>query len=258
MVKAAFHDDLTTDLPLPGLPYTQIEENFSLFWGLSVLLYGRTLIPNNTPYDKFREGKGTLTKEQQDGLALFTGSARCIQCHGGAEFTNASIQNGGNGSAFTNTGGRPTAEDPGQLPEATGKFKTPTLRNVDLTGPYFHNGGYLTLRQVIDFYDRGGDFNNPDKDSQVRKLGLTESQKKSLVSFMLALTDDRVRCEKAPFDHPSLTFADGSSIPAVGAGGGACLKPFLNADPFTPSSRPTRSGAAATCLLRTSLRLMAC
>jgi cytochrome c peroxidase len=97
---------------------------------------------------------------------------------------------------------------------ADGAFKTPGLRNIELTAPYFHNGGTLTLRQVVDFYNRGGDFreNNIDNlDIGIRDqgLGLTEEQKTSLVAFMQSLTDERVRFERAPFDHPQLFITNG-------------------------------------------------
>ena len=135
---------------------------------------------------------------------------------------------------------------------ANGAFKVPTLRNVELSGPYFHNGGKSTLRQVVEFYNRGGDF--PSADTALAPLNLTEEQKTDLVAFMLALTDDRVRYEKAPFDHPSLCFPNGHKgtanivdrtrnsisakeqfkcIDAVGASGrNDALKPFLGLSPF--------------------------
>jgi cytochrome c peroxidase len=101
-----------------------------------------------------------------------------------------------------------------------GAFKTPGLRNIALTGPYMHNGGLLTLRQVVDFYVRGGDFaitNVDDFDTQVTTLGLLrdegaeppplptpEELRDGLVQFMMTLTDDRVANEGAPFDHPEI------------------------------------------------------
>ena len=100
----------------------------------------------------------------------------------------------------------------GERITADGAFKTPGLRNVELTGPYFHNGGQLTLRQVVDFYNRGGDFaqNNSDNvDAGIRPLNFTEEQKTSLVAFLVSLTDDRVRYERAPFDHPQLFITNG-------------------------------------------------
>lgn len=134
-----------------------------------------------------------------------------------------------------------------------GAFKAPGLRNVELTGPYFHNGGKATLRQVVEFYNRGGDFRNPE--NLLRPLNLTEQQKEDLVSFLLALTDERVRYERAPFDHPSICVphghrgnstrvynnGDGTAedvvecIPAVGKNGVSehkKLKPFMNLSPF--------------------------
>jgi cytochrome c peroxidase len=108
-----------------------------------------------------------------------------------------------------------------------GAFKTPGLRNVELTAPYFHNGGDLTLSQVVDFYDRGGNFpelNIANLDVDITPLGLTQAEKDALVAFMLSLTDERVRFEQAPFDHPSLTVpleapCSGTSGPCTGITG---------------------------------------
>ena len=93
-----------------------------------------------------------------------------------------------------------------------GAFKTPGLRNIELTGPYMHNGGQATLEQVVDFYNRGGDFarqNRKDLDPDIRPLGLSQVEKDALVAFMKALTDERVRDEKAPFDHPQIFLSNG-------------------------------------------------
>lgn len=100
-----------------------------------------------------------------------------------------------------------------------GAFKTPGLRNIALTGPYMHNGGLSTLRQVVDFYVRGGDFtvtNADNFDTAVVPLGLLrdegaipglptpEQLRDGLVQFMMTLTDSRVANEQAPFDHPEI------------------------------------------------------
>ena len=146
-----------------------------------------------------------------------------------------------------------------------GSFKVPSLRNVELTGPYFHTGGYATLEQVVDFYNRGGNVRgwntgalpdstaygpNPSNfDIDVMPLGLTDAEKAALVAFLKSLTDDRVRYERAPFDHPMLILPNGAvgdnyvgdrrstagpsissaCIPAVGAAG--LSSPI---QPFTP------------------------
>jgi hypothetical protein len=134
-----------------------------------------------------------------------------------------------------------------------GAFKTPSLRNVALTEPYMHNGRFLSLRQVLDFYS----FDNPDLipadpvynpdlhpdmgrlplnddgviDGGDKKINLVQVQDaESLLFFLMCLTDQRVEYEKAPFDHPSITIVNGFSntridaedafqVSAVGANG---------------------------------------
>jgi hypothetical protein len=134
---------------------------------------------------------------------------------------------------------------------------------VELTGPYFHTGGKATLRQVVNFYNRGGDFareNIDDLDVDIRPLHLSERDKDDLVAFLLSLTDQRVKNEKAPFDHPQLCIPNGQEgtttsvtndpanpgqatddlqcLPAVGGAGGATpLRSFLNLNPFDPGQR---------------------
>jgi Ricin-type beta-trefoil lectin domain-like len=107
-----------------------------------------------------------------------------------------------------------------------GGFKVPTVRNVELTAPYFHNGDSLTLLQIVEFYNRGGNFaneNRPDLDADIQPLGLTSDERVALVEFMRALTDDRVRYHRAPFDHPELPVTDGhvGDTAAVSAGSSA-------------------------------------
>lgn len=279
--------------------YTLAEYNFALFFGLAVQLYESTLVSDDTPFDRFVEGDATaLSAEQQEGLRLFQDrvAVRCINCHGGTEFTNASVRHAGTNrlfrrqgdlidNGFNNIGVRPTFEDLGVgaldpfgnplsdtrravqgtffdnalTPALTanekigvdGAFKTPGLRNVELTAPYFHNGGQLTLRQVMDFYSRGGDFQPiPSRDGPIQPLttiNLSEASKNALVAFLLGLTDERVRYRRAPFDHPQILIPNGhpgntnavindgtnraadefKNIPAVGRHGGAPLPKFL-------------------------------
>jgi cytochrome c peroxidase len=123
----------------------------------------------------------------------------------------------------------------------TGSFKTPNLRNVELNAPYFHNGGKATLFQVIEMYDDGGDFANFEKAPLIRPLGLSPDQIRDVIAFLLTLTDDRVRYERAPFDHPQLFVPNGATatgadnlieVPPTGAAGGQPLGRFLNLNPF--------------------------
>ncbi|MGL4621857.1 cytochrome-c peroxidase [Chroococcidiopsis sp.] len=136
--------------------------------------------------------------------------------------------------------------DPNETVVADGAFKTPGLRNVELTAPYMHNGGFLTLEQVVDFYNRGGDF---EGFPSLPVLNLTANEKAALVAFLQGLTDDRVRYDKAPFDHPQIFVPNGHpgnektanndgtgkatdnlvEIPAVGRNGGDPSPNFLAA-----------------------------
>jgi cytochrome c peroxidase len=393
--------------------YTQMEYNFSLFWGVAIQAYESTLVADQTPFDKFLEqqqtytltgnnesnsytiqlqpgitpytisviglnpdfdmsdqdtfafdngfgrfvgsgvdgtidyssgsvtinfeeppvstvpirisysvGATAMTEGQLRGLLIFQTKGRCVVCHGGPELSNAAVGTVGPvplermvmadlnvrvyDTGYYHIGVRPGAEDAGlagadpvaamplsfaeemrqrvckdpglsvmipgrpgdgitQAPlncgddiARTGFFKTPQLRNVALTAPYFHNGSQLTLEQVVEFYNRGADFNIVselsimDPDIEPLGLGLTLQEKQDLVDFLRsALTDPRTVKQAAPFDHPQLFTPNGHpegpngypvqndpkhpgqatnnlmEIPAVGAGGGKPLPTFL-------------------------------
>jgi cytochrome c peroxidase len=149
---------------------------------------------------------------------------------------------------------------PGSTLAADGTFKIPGLRNVALTAPYFHNGGEATLRDVIDFYARGGNqggASNPIRTRDGTVIGGlsvlsfnaaadADAVKADLVAFLESLTDERVRIAAAPFDHPQLFVPNGHpgtarsvarrdgqavdsliEIPATGRHGGRPLPRFL-------------------------------
>jgi cytochrome c peroxidase len=79
-----------------------------------------------------------------------------------------------------------------------GLFRTPTLRNIELTGPYMHDGSIATLEEVVEFYDKGG-VPNPHLDSIIRPLNLTAQDKRALVAFLRALTgSDQQQASAAP------------------------------------------------------------
>jgi cytochrome c peroxidase len=155
---------------------------------------------------------------------------------GNANFPNEVL----NATGFPLLSGLLHANEP---TDVAGTFKVPGLRNVELNGPYFHNGGKSTLAQVIQFYDSGGDFSNSTKAPAIVPLMLGQTDINELVAFLLSLTDERVRWQQAPFDHPQLLVPDGDNpvgtdntmvIPAVGAGGGSTpLQRFLNLNPFS-------------------------
>jgi len=352
--------------------YTQMEANFSFFFGMALQMYMSTLISDESRFDEFVDGTGALTPLEIRGMGHFVAFG-CDGCHGGAPATDAdtfAIQGladpfndieqpldlgpidandfmtilsgvGVYDSGTHNTGVRPVgnpmsgtfdflanSEDIGRAgltemggaqievplahttimmqtdfpgtnlmnqfpllgalpahvalfsPEQPanfnpfdtipfpgrinnfGGFKTPSLRNVELTGPYMHNGGFSTLRQVVDFYVRGADFpqtNIENFDPALVPIGDLRNDEvltDELVQFLMTLTDPRVPNEGAPFDHPELfvpiTATAGNSpgraglltnttdfmlVPATGAGGRddilglSPLGTFLGLDP---------------------------
>lgn len=295
MIQAAFQPEFWNS-PTTINGYGQMENNFSLFFGLALMKYQSTLVADQTPFDRFLSGDVTAMSESaQRGFNVFqSGGAACLNCHIGPELTGASVSfarqpgeaglielmamgnnqlanydigfynigvtptnddlgRGGNGP-FTMTNGQPMplsftgqhfagaanlgftpiaqpgcindflAEPPTICPPANdavtrqavnGAFKTPGLRNVELTGPYMHDGGMITLMQVVDFYTRGGNFHDVNIDNldpfidTIGQLQGNEAAQRDLVDFLLALTDERVRQESAPFDHPQLFVPDG-------------------------------------------------
>jgi cytochrome c peroxidase len=150
-----------------------------------------------------------------------------------------------------------------------GNFKVPNLRNVKFTGPYFHNGDSATLRQVVEFYTRGGNFPNTnfhDLDPDIEGIpGLrfpeflpsSRQNMHDLIDFVAeGLTDPRVAYEKAPFDHPQLFVPNGTrlvtpnrdeflEVQAVGRRGRAKpIDTFLNLDPQMSKPQSEQSATA--------------
>ncbi len=355
------------------------ELNFSLFFGMAIDAYERTLVSDRSPFDA-----GSLSDDARAGRAIFEGKGKCAACHDGPLFSAAATWQGD--SAFTpvermamadgraalydngfyNIGVRPTFEDAGlgntdpygnplsftrqfvldprtakigadgfpldpcrleipfdaancaAVPNAAearslrvavdGAFKTPTLRNVGLTAPYFHNGGQKSLAEVVAFYNRGGDrrsvpggdttgtgplgrpvvvgvstaavaaaasaspaaaarapalpaaasaqavvavdpatgipispgMGGSNADPDVTGLGLSVQQQAQLVEFLKALTDRRVACHAAPFDHPELPVLPNGHPPRDSNGDG-------NADDTPHTLRRAGASGYANC-----------
>ncbi len=410
-IQAQINPAIGQSCPAGTTDYSQMEYNFSLFWGVAIQMYESTLIADQTPLDKYLEQQKTytltgdnhsnsytiklapgldpytvsvislnpnfdfsdqdvyafddgfgrftgtgvdgtvdyasgtivvnfedppvstvpvrisysvgptpLTQAQLHGLLMFQTKGQCVVCHGGPELSNAAVDTVSPeplermimgdlnvrvyDTGFYHIGVRPGAEDAGlagtdpiaglplsygefsrervcndsslsllipgrpgdgisQQPlncgddiARTGYFKAPQLRNVALTAPYFHNGGQLTLEQVVEFYNRGGDFNtsseNPIMDPDIAPIGFTLQEKQDLVDFLRnGLTDPRTVAQAAPFDHPQFFAPNGHptdgngiplkdpahpgqaatqlmEVPAVGKNGGAPLPTFLD------------------------------
>lgn len=181
---------------------------------MAIATYERTLYSDQAPIDA---GPGALTAAEARGQQVF-GQAACVTCHGGPLFSD---------NQFHNTGVRPAAEDQGRF-AVTGnqadlaEFRTPSLRNVELRAPYMHNGRFATLEEVVEFYNRGGDFPGPNTDrNRIRARNLTAQQKADLVAFLKRpLTDPRVAAETGPFDRP-LLYSESARVPLITGSGKA-------------------------------------
>jgi len=189
-----------------------------------------------------------VTRANPSGIKVPGGGLGCVDVNGNPVSPPAAPSTSAFAGEVVNPGnGRPILAGGLLKTEPTdvaGSFKTASLRNVDLNGPYLHSGGKATLRQVVQFYDDGGDFTSATLTPLMRPLGLTEDQSVGLVAFLVALTDDRVAYQRAPFDHPEISIPAGQSragadlvtvLPAVGATGQAAPVPrFLGLNPFQP------------------------
>ncbi len=178
----------------------------------------RGLVSSDSPYDRFQYGgdASAMSEDARRGMSLFFAEkTECYHCHGGVNFSVSfvSAETTTLPEAFFNTGlynvdgaGAYPATNTG-LYEFTGeardmgRFRTPTLRNVAVTGPYMHDGSIATLDDVIAHYDRGGRLvasgdnagdgaENPFKSSLVRPMNLTDTEKAELRAFLESLTDD--------------------------------------------------------------------
>ncbi len=216
LIQAAFRPEFWAS-PDIEYGYTHADRNFELFWGLAIQAYESTLISNDTRVDQFLAGRTeALTPFEVMGLNQFrAGGSQCLNCHNGPESTAAGwtgFRRGAEG--FFRIGVTPIADDAGI---ALGAFKTPGLRNIEFTGPYFHDGGQATLEQVLEFYNRNGDFPaGGNLGPGIGNIRLPGNSRNAIVAFLKAFSDDRVRFQRAPFDHPSLCVPNGHAELAPG------------------------------------------
>ncbi|MEX1023574.1 MAG: cytochrome c peroxidase [Planctomycetota bacterium] len=187
---------------------------------MALAAYERTLISDRAPILLDDEASGFVWSElEEEGRFLFENLA-CATCHppDNGLFTDQS---------YHVLGIRPRDEDPGlesrsEIGQDRGRFLTPSLLNVALRAPYFHNGSVATLEEVVEFYDRGGD-HGP---REIGRIGLSERQKEALVAFLgRPLTDPRLARSEGPFERPALS--DELDPPAVAAP----LQPSLEPEP---------------------------
>lgn len=184
----------------------------------AIAAYERTLVSRNSPFDRFIAGdKSAISDAQKQGWELFKGKAKCIDCHAFSAsspfFTDHKFYNTGVGATgesleivvkripsknwdAASLAHQPAFSDLGRFlvtrkPSDIGAFKTPSLRDVELTGPYMHNGSIKTLLDVLKFYNEGG-IRNPHLHKKMQPLYLTDAEINNLAEFLRSLTSDEV------------------------------------------------------------------
>jgi len=192
----------------------------------AIASYERTQVSFDSPFDHFIAGdKSAIDASAQRGWDLFNTKARCNKCHALSEdrrdvtnFTDHQFHNIGIGILRHNVvalarqaeqlvkSGRTEAIDRAAIATSfsalgrfliskqeadTAAFKTPNIRNISVTGPYFHDGSQETLWDVIDHYNKGDGLQNPYLDQDIQPLALTEPEIDDLVAFMASLTSSQ-------------------------------------------------------------------
>lgn len=159
----------------------------------AIASFERTVISNNSPFDKWLKGNvSAMTKQQVRGFDLFKdeNKGNCAVCHDAPNFTDNGMHNIGLAS-FGNE--KPDLGRFGQKPLRLmkGAFKTPTLRDIALSAPYFHDGSAATLMEVVEHYAKGGEVKT-NLSPNLKEIKLTQQDKEDLVAFMQALTSEHV------------------------------------------------------------------
>jgi len=161
----------------------------------AIAAFERTVISTNSPYDNYMRGdKKAMSSAAIRGMKLFNGKAHCSSCHSGPNFSDSRFHNLGIGfknRKFEDVGRYNVTKDPIDM----GAFKTPTMRSVELTPPYLHDGSEKTLEDVVNLYDKGG-IPNPNHDPLMLPLHLTKAEKSDLVAFLKALTGEPLNIEE--------------------------------------------------------------
>ena len=157
--------------------------------------YMRTIISNNTPWDRWQAGdESAVSDSAKRGYEVFQ-NAECNNCHDGVLFTDLQYHNVGIGmdAEEPDLGRHKVTEEDSDR----GAFKTPTLRDVSQSGPYFHNGSSATLEETVDIM-LGGGKDNPYLDREnLKKVDLSDAEREDLLEFLRSL-DESVELKAPP------------------------------------------------------------
>lgn len=157
----------------------------------AIASFERTLTSGNSKVDRFRAAEyEALSKEARQGLWIFESRGGCWKCHSGSNLSDEAFHNTGVGFGKTERDqGRFEAT---KMPEHEFQYKTPTLRDIEFTAPYMHDGSVNTLREVVEFYNRGGAPDDPSLDKKMVPLNLSDQEIGFLVEFLKALSGESV------------------------------------------------------------------
>lgn len=173
----------------------------------AIASYVRSLMPFNAKIDQYFSDKATLTESEKNGFNLFAGKAKCATCHFIPVY-NGTVPPWFNNSESEVIGIPKVAAwknavidgDEGrykfnQIEQLKFSFKTPTVRNVEKTAPYMHNGVYKSLEEVVKFYESGGGngigMKLEHQTLPFESLELTEKEKQNIISFLKTLSDEK-------------------------------------------------------------------
>lgn len=154
----------------------------------AIAAFERTIVTNNSPYDRYLKGNlAALSEQQKEGLLLFFGKAACNNCHSGPMLSDFNFHAMG----VPDNPNHPAGTDKGK--DDLYRFRTPTLRNIEITGPYMHNGMLTTIREVVEFMNEGVSQNayvlSGMMDADMVPLGLSPTEIDAIVAFLESLTD---------------------------------------------------------------------
>ncbi len=153
----------------------------------SLAAYQRSLISDNSPFDQFYYGKKNMaiSASAKRGWKLFSEKLYCTSCHPAPHFTTYKVENNGLYTDYGADNGRFRINNDST---EMGKFKIPSLRNIEITGPYMHDGSMETLYDVLDHYCKGGK-KHVNQNMIIQPFTLTKREKDDLVNFLNSLTD---------------------------------------------------------------------
>lgn len=152
----------------------------------SIAAFERTFVSKKSKFDKYLEGKKALSINELKGMQLFfSNQTNCSKCHSGFNFTNYQFENNGAANINKDSGRYRLTRNISDV----GLFKVPSLRNIEVTGPYMHDGSINSLASVLESYNKGGIYHYFSKSELIKPLGLDKTELLNLEAYLNTLTD---------------------------------------------------------------------